>query len=219
MRYREVPKNEVISTLGGHGWHFRGEELGDRAWTLRFVLAPAHAGEAVREGASRHRIAAELGGAEPDERGRYRLDLSQYADLDPAEVRAAADVAGWSITGSDPASAGNVLLLSRSGGRARVVGSDRLDWARGRHEHWTKQFNRQVVLAFAYGIVGLLVLFATLGSFDPGDGSRFYVMLAIAIVLLCLLAVAVLKAMGVRRKRHAEIGGLLDPSGRAKADG
>lgn len=253
VRYREIPKAEIITMLGKHGWSYRGEELGDKAWVLRFDLVPAEAHGNVRETTSQHRIATELQAAEPDVRGQYRLDTSQYGDLSQAEIRTAVEAAGWSVTGTDPASAGGVLLLSRLGvttltngdgpfvegvapaelrgdpaavARAEEIkreknfdplSPEQLNWARERHKHWAKRVNRQVGLAFFYGIFGLIILFGTLGSFEPGDGSRFYVMLAIAVVLLLLFGVAVLKAVLVRRKRRVELGEFLDAYGELNA--
>ncbi|RCW43120.1 hypothetical protein DFQ14_1077 [Halopolyspora algeriensis] len=249
VHYRELSKSEIIDVLGKLGWAFRGEDLQDRGWFLCFVRSPAEAPGQVREASSGQRLTDELKTAEPDVRGQYRLDTSQYGDLSRADIRAAAEAVGWAITGTDPASAGNMLLLSRPGdvvldnddgsfvqgatptelrqdpvvaARAEEIKRDngtdplsptQLNWARERHKYWAKRFNRQVALAFFYGIFGTIILFGTLGSFEPGDGSRFYVMLAIAVVMLSLLGVAMFRAVLVRRKRRAEIGDFLDAYG------
>lgn len=68
----------------------------------------------------------------------------------------------------------------------------------------TKQLNRQIGLAFFHGIFGPILLFGTLGSFEPSDGSRYYVMLTISVTLMLLLALAVIRAVRTTRRRAAE---------------
>lgn len=109
----------------------------------------------------------------------------------------------------------NPAVLERAREIERVRGFDplserELNQARERHKHWARKFNRQVACCFATSILGLIVLGATFGSFEPADGQVFYVMLAIAIVLLLLALLAATRAVLIRRQRKAEIGDVLD---------
>ncbi|WP_132684768.1 hypothetical protein [Saccharopolyspora karakumensis] len=61
-----------------------------------------------------------------------------------------------------------------------------------------------------YGFVGVFVPVGALSSFEPSDGARYYVSLGIAMIVLMLFGIAVLKAIGARRKRREEIGHLLE---------
>lgn len=244
VRFREIPKTEIISALSKRGWAYRGQEITDEAWLLKFALGPAEAHGKAAETNSRQRLAAELASAEPDVQGRYQLDTSQYADLSRAELRAAIEKAGWTINDFHSASAGQVLVLSRPGevalreldgsfmrgvspeqlrrspavvDRAAQIKRSRgidplspkqMNWARERHKHWQKRFNRQSLLAFFYGVFSLLLLLGAL--FSDLDSSSRRVVLAVGIVLLALFALAVVKAVQARRKRRAEIGAFLD---------
>lgn len=109
LAYKEIPKSKLLDVLAGKGWEPRGETIGERAWTLRF---------ARRTGAAEHRdararLADELAAAEPGVDGRYLLDASRYPDVPLAQVRAAAESAGWQVRRVAQDSARPSLELAR----------------------------------------------------------------------------------------------------------
>jgi hypothetical protein len=64
----------------------------------------------------------------------------------------------------------------------------------------TKSFNRQVALAFGYGMVGMFVLTGTLISVSR---DRFFLMLAVALILFALGGISAAKARVLHRQRQA----------------
>jgi hypothetical protein len=76
LRYKELPKQELLERLGKYGWHHAGHQVGESSWLLCFSRDPAN-----RERPDcRQRLGEELATAQPDADGSYRLDSSQYAD-------------------------------------------------------------------------------------------------------------------------------------------
>jgi hypothetical protein len=239
IRYKEIAKDELLERLGSHGWHQVGEQIGEKAWLLRFSLDPT----AEQRPDSGRRLAEELANAEPSADGSYVLDTTRYGDLKMEEIGRAAKSAGWKIERATAETPRSNIVLSRPGsttvefGDGPFAGSSApaelrgnpavralaseielkegfdplsvsvLDRARERHTYWAKQFNRQVLLAFLYGFVGLFLL---AGSFASTAGSSFYLLLGISLIVLALFGVAVLKAVLIRKRRRAEVGGVLD---------
>jgi hypothetical protein len=246
IKYKEIPKSELLDVLGKHGWHYVGEQVGGKSWLLRFSLEPATTSEeptATRRPDSRKRLAEELKAAQPGVDGTYLLDSSQYLDLPMDEIGRAVHSAGWKVVRLSPESPRSAVVLTRPGtttvdfldgpfagtstpaelrqnprvlARAAEIEREKgfdplseteLNRARERHKHWVKPFNRQVLLAFLYGFVGLFMLAGTLAS---AEGNTYRVLLAVSLIVLALFAIAALKARLIRKKRRAEIGDILD---------
>jgi hypothetical protein len=226
LEYKEIPKPELLDVLASMGWQPSGETIGERAWTLRFTRGSgSHADAAAR-------LADELAAAEVGADGRYLLDASQYPDVPMAQVRAAAESAGWEVRRVAPDSARPSLELARPGTttvhdltdgpftpaklRTSATPSEaELNRARERHAYHAKRFNRQGRLAFLYGMVGLFVFVGTLTS---AEGGTFWMLLAVSLILFTLFGLAVAKATAIRRQRRAEIGDLLDDYGKLRSD-
>lgn len=245
LRYKEIPKPELLERLGKHGWHHLGDQFEENAWLLRFSLDPVTDPwpEARMPPDAHTRLAEELAQAEPRADGTYLLDSSQYADLELAEIHRAAQSAGWQVERLTRESSRRVLVLTRPGStpvdfadgpfmgsstpaelrenpavraRAREIKQEKgfdpladsvLDRARQRHKHWAKQFNRQVRLAFLYGFIGLFLIGGTIMS---AGGGSFYLLLGISLIVLALFGITVLKATLIRKRRHGEIGDILE---------
>lgn len=245
LRYKELSKPELLERLGKHGWHHLGDRLEKNSWLLRFSLDPVPDPwpEERTPSDSHTRLTEELAQAEPRADGTYLLDSSQYADLELAEMRRAAQSAGWQVERSTMESSRRVLVLSRPGStpvgfadgpfpgsstpvdlrenpkvqaRAREIEQEKgfdplsnsvLDRARQRHKHWAKQFNRQVRLALLYGCIGL---FMTVGTVASAGGRSFFLLLGVSLIVLALCGIAVIKATVIRKRRHREIGDILE---------
>ncbi|MEW2501642.1 MULTISPECIES: hypothetical protein [unclassified Amycolatopsis] len=216
LEYREIPKPELLDVLARQGWTLRTEDVGETAWTLHF----ARQTEPAEVGSARTRLAGELAAAEPDVHGRYLLDASQYPDLPLSDVRHAAESAGWEVRRTAQDSARPSLELARPGtttvhdltdGPFTVAGeppsATALDAARQKHKLYARQFARQVRLALFYGFIGVFVLVGTLTS---ADGSTFWLLLAVSLIVLALCGLAVAKAATVRQRRRTELGEILD---------
>lgn len=169
VRYREIPKAELIEIVNRSGWALQEERLEERAWSLQFVYAPAEAQSSVEGSALRQRPVG--------------------------------DSAASNGLRRDPAVAVHATGMQHEQGRDG--GSSSVARLGPEQHYWTKRMNRQIGLAFVYGVCGLIVLAGTFGSFTPGDGSRFYIMLTVGVVLCVLFAVAVVKARRLAQKLAA----------------
>ncbi|RRO18168.1 hypothetical protein EIL87_07940 [Saccharopolyspora rhizosphaerae] len=173
------------------------------------------------KGDSLSRLNAELRDAETDEKGCYHLDTTQYTVLSLTDIGMAVNSAGLTVVRVISSSAGRILVLAHPQTTA-LSPSDgpfvpkaglsprELNWARERHRMWAKKFNRQFGLAFLHGVVGVITLVGALSSSEPAGGTRYYVTLSIAVLVLVLFGIAVLKATDARRKRWEEISHLLE---------
>lgn len=84
----------------------------------------------------------------------------------------------------------------------------RLDRARERNALWGKRFNRQVGLAFFYGVVALILLGVTVAG-GVADGTPAWFAPAITAVVLTLFGLAIVTARRIRKHRAAEIGAFI----------
>ncbi|SFP77109.1 hypothetical protein SAMN05421810_103362 [Amycolatopsis arida] len=120
------------------------------------------------------------------------------------------------VQGDSPARLRKVpAVVARAAEIQRERGFDPLssaEWnrVRERHRFWEKRFNRQVLLATFYTIVGgvLLAAFFATRKAEWDEGST-YVILGIPVVLLLLAGLASYKATRIRRRRQADIGDFL----------
>lgn len=119
LRHKELPKQEIFERLGKYGWHHVGEEFGQNSWLLRFSLEAATA----ERPDPRQRLGEELARAQPAADGSYRLDSSQYAELQMNEIVRAAQSAGWEVERLSSESPRSGVVLTRRGA-VRVDSAD-----------------------------------------------------------------------------------------------
>lgn len=111
---------------------------------------------------------------------------------------------------TDPAVVERAREIERSQG-FDPLSEYRLDRARERHAFWGKKFNRQVALAFLYGVVAFILLGVTVAGGVP-DGTPAWFAPAITAVVLALFGIAIVTARRIRKHRAAEIGAFIAAS-------
>jgi hypothetical protein len=239
LRYKELPKQELLERLGKYGWHHAGDQVGKNSWLLCFSRDPA----TPERPDPRQRLGDELARAQPDADGSYRLDSSQCAELQMNEVVRAAQSAGWEVERLSAESPRGGVVLTRPGGvrvdstdgpfvgtstpaemrgnpavlaRAREVERDKgfdplseTQLNRARERHRHWAKQFNRQVLLAF-LYGFAGVFMLVGTVLSAGSGNFYLLLAISVIVLALCGIAITKATVIRKRRRAEVGDVPD---------
>ncbi len=239
MRFKDVPKQELVDMAGKRGWHYLDQEVRGNSWMLRFTRDPAYRSNVSSD--PRQRLRRELGSARSGIDGTYRLDATQYAEIPRPELLRLAKESGWQEdrTVPDgvslrPASANaaetpesflrgpsldelrnNPQVAHRASILKSRLGFDPLsqataNHARGRHNHYIRLIRRNALLGVLYATIALLGLITTFGALEPRDGTNWYVSLGVTLIMIALFVVSMLKVRIFARQRSREIGDFVE---------
>lgn len=106
MRYKELPKSQIMAVLGEYGWHYHGQDYENRSWLLYFARHP-HPEVPTPDA----RLRAELAHAPEDE---HHIDTTMYLDLAPTEIERIIATEGWQETRRVEEALGPRLVLTRT---------------------------------------------------------------------------------------------------------
>lgn len=239
MRFKDVPKQELVDMAGKRGWHYSDQEVRGNSWLLRFTKDLAYRSNVSSD--PRQRLRRELGAARSGIDGTYRLDATQYADVPRPELLRLAQESGWQEVRAvvdgvllRPASAdaaetpesflrgpsleelrNNPQVAHRASVLESRLGFDPLshataNHARGRHNHYIRLIRRNALLGVLYAMIALLGLITTFGALEPSDGANWYVSLGVTLIMIALFVVSMLKVRVFSRQRNREIGDFVE---------